>query len=206
MFRRKPGERTSRWRRSIAAAVSVLGLAGLVGLSPTPAQANVAVNIHNYFTAKCVDLPGYGTPKINDPVSQYDCNYSVIGDNQSFYRVQVGDDSGGPIYYFQTYKGGWCLDAPGYGADPAGTHLEVYPCQYGNPSADNQGWHVQPVYSGAYEIINVKSGLCLDVSGWNPASDQADDLPLTLYPCYNPSWGGNGYDDHLWSFAQSTGQ
>ena len=115
--------------------------------------------------------------------------------------MQVGSDSHGPLYYFQTYKGGWCLDPPGYGADPAGSHLDVYPCQYGNPGADNQEWRIQGVYADGYEIINAQSGLCLDVSGWlSNSSDTANNLPLTLYPCYNSSWDGNGYDDHIWSF------
>jgi hypothetical protein len=187
-------------RRAIAMATVLAAAAGLSGASVTPAHASgAAVILYNYFIAKCVDLPGYGTPKMNDPVSQYDCNFDAQADNQAWYRVQVGDSSRGPLYYFETYKGGWCLDPPGYGADAPGTHLDVYPCNYGNPSADNQEWLMQPTYAaGAYEIINYKSGLCLDVSGWYPFSDMANNLPLTLYPCYDPSWDNGGYDDHLW--------
>ncbi|MFE2107822.1 hypothetical protein ACFXAF_18440 [Kitasatospora sp. NPDC059463] len=35
-------------------------------------------------------------------------------------------------------------------------------------------------------------------------SDRANDLPLTVYTCYDSSWRGgvyDGYDDHVWRFA-----
>jgi hypothetical protein len=57
-----------------------------------------------------------------------------------------------------------------------------------------------------YEVINYKDGLCLDVSGWaglpgKVSADTANNLPLTVYPCYNSAWGNNGYDDHLWELV-----
>lgn len=201
MIRKRMHAGGRSWRRrAIAMATALAAVAGISGVLVTPANASgAAIILYNHFTAKCADLPGYGTPKMNDPVTQYNCNFDAIGDNQAWYQTQVGDSSRGPLYYFSTYKGGWCLDPPGFGADPAGTHLGVYPCNYGNPSADNQEWLVQPIYADAEEIINYKSGLCLDVTGWLPNSDMANDLPLTIYPCYNSSWNGNGYDDHLWT-------
>ena len=197
------------WRRRAAVMITVLaGVAGLLGAPGGPAKAGVTAWVFdNYYTGKCMDLPGYGTPHMNEPVTQYNCNFSAIGDNQAWYFNQVGTDgSGNPLYLLQTYKGGWCLDPPGYGADPAGTHLQVYPCTYGNPSADNQEFYFRTVYAdGAFEIINAKSGLCLDVSGWlSNGTDQANDLPLTLYTCQNSSWAGNGYDDHLWQKFPAT--
>jgi hypothetical protein len=78
MIRGKPDKcRSWRWRAA-ALVTSVLGLAGLAGVAPVPARASgSAVIIYNYFEGKCVDLPGNGTPKINDPVIQYDCNFDA---------------------------------------------------------------------------------------------------------------------------------
>ena len=208
MVRKKLYASARSWRRrAIVMVTALLSVTGLLGVSGAPANASgAAVIFYNHFIGKCADLPGYGTPKMNDPVTQYNCNFDANGDNQAFYQVQVGDSSRGPLYYFETYKGGWCLDPPGYGAPPVGAHLDVYPCNYGNPSADNQEWLVQPIYAGVDEIINYKSGLCLDVSGWYPHSDMSNDLPLTVYPCYDPSWDGGGYDDHLWTLYIANNQ
>jgi hypothetical protein len=34
----------------------------------------------------------------------------------------------------------------------------------------------------------------------------SNDLPLTVYPCYDPSWDGGGYDDHLWTLYIANNQ
>ena len=107
-----------RWRRrAIAMAASLLSFGTLLGISGAPANALAPgpVILYNFTTGKCADLPGYGTPKMNDPVTQYNCNFSAVGDNQAWDMVQVGNN-GYRLYYFQTDKGGWCLDPPGYGA------------------------------------------------------------------------------------------
>lgn len=111
---------------------------------------------------------------------------------------------------FRNDKSGLCLDLPDYGAEPAGTHVSVYTCA-ANPGADNQQWYVNDVFDGTGTFLGdliqnyASLGQCLDVSGWaSDYSDTADGLPLTIYPCYNSSWGDGGYDDHLWQRERAT--
>ena len=179
-----------------------------LALSVTPAHAadtSDPVVLQNEWNGKCADLPAFGAPAVDAPVNQYTCN-NTPGDNQIWYVQQTRVVNGFQLFRFQMYKGGQCLDLPGYGADPAGTHLEVYPCA-SNPAADNQEWYLSYVTntgdgSTGDEIINYQDGMCLDVSGWaSNFTDTADNLPLTVYPCYDSTWGNNGYDDHVWELV-----
>jgi hypothetical protein len=94
------------------------------------------------------------------------------------------------------------MDLPGFGSVPATTRVYTFPC-HTSPASDNQEWRLVSIYwqSPEYLIINVKSGLCLDVSGWaSDGSDRANDTPLTVFGCSNRAWANGGYDDHVWSF------
>ena len=178
-----------------------------LALSITPAHAAdgpYSVVIQNEWNGKCADLPNYGAPAVDAPVTQYNCN-TTTSDNQIWSMQETREVNGFLLYRFQLSKGGQCLDLPGYGADAAGTHVEVHPCA-SNPAADNQEWYVTYIdgaaeYGGSgFEVINYQDGYCLDVSGWaKNLSDVANNLPLTVYPCYDSTWGNNGYDDHLWN-------
>lgn len=183
-----------------------------LALSSVPAHAADTADpivFQNEWEGKCADLPYYGSPAVDAPVTQYNCNFTT-SDNQIWYFQQTRTVGSTQLYRFQLYKGGQCLDLPNYGAEPAGTHLEVYPCA-SNPANDNQEWYLRYVSNAenggtGYEVINYKDGLCLDVSGLagqpgEASSDTANNLPLTVYPCYNASWGNNGYDDHVWDLV-----
>lgn len=86
----------------------------------------------------------------------------------------AGTGGGVQLYYLTTWKSDLCLDPPGYGTDQPGAHLDVYPCNWTNPGADNQQWHIlDETGSGQFEIQNEKSGLCLDVTGWAPGGTSA---------------------------------
>lgn len=191
--------------------LAILAMAAVpLALSITPAHAadtSDPIVFSNQGTGKCADLPSYGAPAVDAPVTQYTCN-TTGSDNQIFYMQPTRQVNGIQLYRFQMNKGGQCLDLPNYGSDLAGTHVEVHPCA-SNPAADNQEWYLTYVsnaelggqsYQGSgYMVINYQDGFCLDVSGWaKNLSDLANNLRLTVYPCYDPAWGNNGYDDHVW--------
>ncbi|MFE2175046.1 RICIN domain-containing protein [Kitasatospora sp. NPDC059462] len=162
------------------------------------------IALYNVTTAKCVDLPGYLWNPLDTPVSQYSCQ-TGRWDNQMWRLERTRTVDGRPLYQFANDKSGYCLDLPDYGAAPLGARVSVYTCN-ANPEYDNQEWYlVDVVGNGGYEVVNYKNGLCLDVAGWaGDLSDRANDLPLTVYTCYDSSWRGgvyDGYDDHVWRFA-----
>ncbi len=73
----------------------------------------------------------------------------------------------------------------------SGTQLTMSACNIGDQ--DNQMFKKQKQGNGFY-LINVKSGLCLDIS--NAGGNDKIDQVLTLYPC-SPN------DDHVWTFSKS---
>ncbi|GAA2994808.1 hypothetical protein GCM10010519_30010 [Streptomyces lactacystinicus] len=192
-------------------AARFLAAAGVAALLPLSFASNAhaatylqTVALENVTTGKCADLPGYGWNPLDTRVGQYNCSYGVY-DNQMWNLEQTRTVDGRPLYRFANAKSGYCLDLPDYGAAPAGAPVSVYTCN-SDPANDNQEWYlVDVVGNGGYEIVNYRNGLCLDVAGWaGDGSDRANDLPLTVYPCYDSSWHGgvyDGYDDHIWRFA-----
>lgn len=214
--RANPGLPRRRARRKAAALLSALSFTCTLALA-TPAHATtVPLALWNVWTGKCMDVPGYDAPAYNGPVNQHDCNYTS-SDNQLWYdlptRTVTINGSSTQLYEFENAKG-TCLDLPNYGAEPAGTHLQTFPCAgAADGASDNQEWYfglwgytsIGGTTTPVYIIQNYKSnGLCLDVQGWaSNNTDLANDLPLTIYPCYDSSWANNGYDDHLWVLRAS---
>ncbi|MEV7394620.1 MULTISPECIES: RICIN domain-containing protein [unclassified Streptomyces] len=194
----------ARFARLLAVA-GVAALMPLAGASSAHAATYVGIYaLYNDTTGKCADLPNYGPNPLNTPVTQYNCTLGTA-DNQMWDLEYTRTDNGVRLYQFVNDKSGYCLDLPNYGSDPAGTKLYTYTCN-SNPASDNQEWYFNDVTgNGDYEIVNDKDGLCLDVSGLaGDGTDLANNLPLTVYPCYNSSWTGgyiSGYDDHLWKLA-----
>jgi hypothetical protein len=198
-------EKGSQSVRKIGVALlSVLTAAVIaVALSGTARADASNVALFNYWTLACADLPGFGADPVNTPVEQYDCNFGR-GDNQLWNIQQTGTAAGFATYKIVNVKSGLCLDPPGFGSNPAGTHLATFTCA-STPANDNQEWWINSVRwdshqnTQAYTIVNRKSGLCLDVAGWaRNSTDLANNQALTLYTCSDSSWDNEGYDDHLW--------
>lgn len=214
---------SGRWRsavhvgRRLSALLGVLAVIALLAApqaqaAPTPpgAPGGGSFIFYNMVTSQCMDLPDYGNVGWNTPIAQYWCNSSNTRDNQGWWADYTRSVGTTDLFTFHNVKSGLCLDLPNYGADPAGTRLETYPCA-SDSSSDNQEWYftvVTPDSSGHPVVLirNFKSnGLCLDVSGWSSdGSDRAADLPLTIYDCSNPGWWNSGYDDHLWRLYPTT--
>jgi hypothetical protein len=176
----------------------------------TALAAGSSYAIVNMWTGKCVDLPNYGSVGINTPVTQYDCNTSMSGDNQTYQFVYTRTVGSTPLYELRNDKSGLCLDLPNYGSNPAGTHVATYYCA-ANPAGDNQEFSLTNVYDSSSNYLGTllqnyaSGGLCLDVSNWaSNGSDAANNLPLTIYPCYDSSWANYGFDDHLWGLLSAT--
>jgi hypothetical protein len=194
----------SRFARLLAVA-GVAALAPLLGATSAHAATYIGTYaLYNDTTGKCADLPNYGSNPLNTPVTQFNCTLGAA-DNQMWDLEYTRTVNGTPLYQFRNVKSNYCLDLPDYGSAPAGTRLSTYYCS-SNPASDNQEWYLNDVTGHQdYEIVNYQDGLCLDVSGWaRDGSDLANNLPLTVYPCYNSSWTGgyiSGFDDHLWRLA-----
>ena len=138
------------------------------------------VALGNQQTNMCADLPYYGDVPDGAAVSQYPCNTSTA-DNQTW-NITVSHTNFGPdkinLMMLANTKDGDCLDVPGYGAKPAGTHLQSGVCN--GKLSDNQQWHIESQPNGSKRLHNVASkGLCLQVAR---GSDKQD-APLAIGPC-----------------------
>ncbi|MBT0773620.1 ricin-type beta-trefoil lectin domain protein [Kineosporia sp. J2-2] len=141
--------------------------------------------IKNLVTGFCVDLPGYGAVAGDVNVTQYYCDSSA-DDNQRYETITQADGT----FLLREVKSQYCLDVGGSGSVAAGTNVITHACLPGD--TDNQMFRKQ-AQGGGFYLVNVKSGLCLDVSNINNAHDQPDQ-ELTLYTC-SPD------DDHIWTFT-----
>ncbi|MFI1172838.1 RICIN domain-containing protein [Streptomyces melanogenes] len=142
--------------------------------------------VKNVVTGKCIDLPNYGAGAVNGPVNEYTCN-GTSGDNQLFYWDYVGNSSNGyPLYNLRNAKDNLCLDVPNYGSVNAGTKVSEYYCN--QTTGDNQ-LYGRVDRSDGFWLVNLASGLCLDVDGVRTGGDNAR---LTLYYC-------SDNDDHHWT-------
>ncbi|MEV4116678.1 RICIN domain-containing protein [Nonomuraea sp. NPDC049695] len=179
----------------------VLGTLLALSIISTPASyaAGSPIAMINRSTGKCADLPNLGANPAGTPVTQFSCN-SSDGDNQLWIPRPTRVVNGVQLYEFLNVKSSLCLDLPGFGYTPSATRLSIYYCA-STPADDNQEWYLRDVVEPHVDqlVINYKNGLCLDVAGWaSTGSDRADNLPLTVFTCYDPSWANDGYDDHRW--------
>lgn len=204
----------------VIVGVTVTGAAGVAGIAlwgaltgphhggatpgPTVSPAlttGTGFLLYNTQSRECADLPGTGPVPAGTVVSQYTCVFDRDTDNQYLTLVATRAVQGKHLYQIRFVTGGLCLDLPGGGADAPSTQVIVYPCADAAQS-DNQEWYLQRVSGDNQqgdELVNYASGLCLDVTGGaNDGSDTADNLPLTIYPCYDSSAANAGYDDHIW--------
>ena len=173
---------------------------------PTLSAANAPTGVfdlYNNQTSQCADLPNYGTNPSGTAVSQFGCVFGSW-DNQQWKMTPTRTDGTLSLFTFVNTASGLCLDLPGTDAAPTGSTLAITTCA-ADPSADNQEWYLYDATGNHdYEIINYKDDLCLDVAGWaSDGSDQASGAALTVAPCNDPSWGNNGFDDHLWNLRSS---
>ncbi|MFJ3791275.1 RICIN domain-containing protein [Kitasatospora sp. NPDC090091] len=142
--------------------------------------------LYNTVTGKCADIPDFGAGRINGPVNEYTCN-GTSGDNQLFYWDYQGATSNGyNLYTVRNAKDNLCLDVHDYGAVEAGAKVSEYTCD--GTANDNQQFWLLPRGGGGSWIVNLKSGLCLDVDGVRTGGN---DARLTLYYC-------SDNDDHSW--------
>ncbi|WP_345621530.1 RICIN domain-containing protein, partial [Streptomyces ziwulingensis] len=149
--------------------------------------------LRNTTTKKCADLPGKDKAERNGPVQQFTCDQNPA-DNQ-LWNLEVkypGDGPGGTaLFQIRNVKSQFCVDLPGWGAQPVRTDIIQALCA--GTKTDNQLWWVEKQKSGAYWIRNYSSNnKCLDVSGW---STGVDETKLTLFDCLNT-------DDQEWEIIQ----
>lgn len=150
--------------------------------------------IRNAATEMCVDIPGFVAGPRDGRVNQAPCRPD-IEDNQEFSFVPVSVDGDGyQLYRIRNIDSGYCLDLPGFGANPNGTPISETGCFDG----DNQDWRLEKSIKVGeiqhYWIRNTASGFCLDVPG---AANAPRDYQLQISPCQKK-------DDHDWSLMLQT--
>jgi hypothetical protein len=117
-------------------------------------------------------------------------------------------------YYLRNIWTKQCADLPGTGAVASGTAVWQDTCLY-NGSSDNQAFGLLTTRTvdnlKLFEIVNVKSQLCLDLPGYGM---DAGGSPVSLYKCnpdqaddnqewYSVSFDGNTDDVLLINYASS---
>jgi hypothetical protein len=193
--------------RKVTGFVSLMSVALslAVALPARPAQAvdwwvpDGPVWIQNDNTRLCVDAPNGGPSYPDEPITQYPCRHN---DNQRFHFTSTGqvDPYGRPTYKIIQAVGlpdlWMCIDLPGYTWVPPGTDVSIYPCR-GN---DNQDWLLLPMNEWTVQIVNVASGLCLDVPGYrDPFAVGRADLRLKVFTCARVY----EQDDHDWELRSN---
>ncbi|MFJ5231249.1 RICIN domain-containing protein [Kitasatospora sp. NPDC088391] len=167
--------------RTTAQAARTDGLASWVS-----ATAGRSYLLYNTVTAKCADLPGYGNGGIGGAVNQYTCN-GTSSDNQRFHFDNYGTTADGYAQYtVRNDKDNLCLDLPYFDGVPSGTLVSEYTCS--GSTSDNELYKLVPRPNDGNWLVNVKSGLCLDVDGVRTGGN---DARLTVYTCSDT-------DDHTW--------
>ncbi|MFE7133062.1 RICIN domain-containing protein [Streptomyces sp. NPDC057638] len=144
------------------AAASTAALA--VALTATPAQAaGNSARATSYgpydivvdFNGKCMDVAYGGLPD-GVPVQIWDCH----GGPPVKWRLDhISTVNGWRYYQFVNMNSGKCLDAPGTGV---GVPLQQWTCWTGNM----QQWALISAPNNSFTIRNLRSGLCVDVTGW----------------------------------------
>jgi hypothetical protein len=188
---RKPTQSAGRRFNTRVAAVAAAA-ALMAAFCPGVAQAAPSVPasmksrlLYNVQTGQCADVPGRGKGRVDGPVYQFPCR-GTNRDNQLWNFLPQGKHRGKyNVYLIQNAKDGMCLDVPYYGKVPPATPITEYPCR----KQDNQAFYMKPSPVRGYVfLVNLKSGLCLDVAGENATHNAR----LTLWHC-----DLNG--DHLWA-------
>jgi len=178
----------------VAAVLLLLGAACFA----SPAAAETTTTIVAQHSAKCLDVRGGPQSKSDGArIEQWHCTGAA---NQSWYlRSQGGIEN---QYELVASNGGKCVEViAGATANQAG--IQQATCN----ASPRQLWTLRPATAGVYEIINVPSNRCLDVTGGPKAT--ADGVYTELYDCtgaFNQAWAltvpqAETRDPLAWPFA-----
>jgi hypothetical protein len=140
------------------------------------------LQIKNLATGFCLDLAPGGTAQIDTQFTQSHCAATT---SQQFELIRTNG-----AFLIRDVKSHFCLNVWGTEAVAETELVTAYDCALG--AADNQMFRTQAQGDGYY-LVNVKSGLCLDVSDAG-AGDSVPGAGMTLYPC-SPD------DDHIWQLG-----
>jgi hypothetical protein len=142
-------------QRSVLSEEDIAGVVRL--LTNDPPQGTF--ELVNFNSGKCLDVADWSTTN-NAWVNQFDCHGQA---NQHWYFWAV-PGSNPPAYLVINDWSGHCLDIPDGSSNP-GVRLQQYSCH----GFGNQQFHLVFTLFG-WALINVNSGLCLEVSGGSTAS------------------------------------
>ncbi|WP_285628482.1 RICIN domain-containing protein [Kineosporia sp. NBRC 101677] len=112
--------------------------------------------IRNVGTDMCVDLPFFQAVARGTPVTQYPC---APGDQDNHGYTLIRTRQG---MMLGNVKSQLCLDVPGQETVPEGTPVIIYDCLPG--PTDNQMFDARKRFGDGRRLLNIRSGLCLDVS------------------------------------------
>jgi hypothetical protein len=179
------------WRRSLQVVLLILMLAASSGAAaashPIPSAATVAAStstiyqdsfgneIRNVASGKCLDVEG-GHLYDHANIQQFSCFGGTGVSHQAWFldNPTVGS------YTAIRVRGEnmlFCLDVPG-GNPGDGVKIQLFTCNGGA----NQQWLIQPVGSGAYRLVSLSSGKCLEVA--NASSSNNVDIQQSTCRMY----------------------
>jgi hypothetical protein len=133
-------------------------------------------------SSKCINpIGGVSTSQANIVIST--CNGT---DFQRWNFNLIGQQQGLLYYTIQNLQNRLCLNVP-YSSKVSGTNIQQFWC---NGAVANSWWfRTLDPSTGKYKIINVNSGLSLNVNG----GATADGTPLTQWP-YSSTLTSNQWD------------
>jgi hypothetical protein len=173
------------WTRIVILGLT-LSLLALSVQAQKPDPTKFKYRLKCVASGKCLDV--YGGSKVDGAnVQQWSCH---DGDNQRWIFKPQGYDGNDPVYLIINVGSGKCLDVEGASLKD-GANIIQYSCHSGK----NQLWKVKPIGGEGerklsllgYQIISVKSGKCLDVSG-SSLKDGANVLQWTPHNGDNQRW------------------
>ena len=142
-----------------------------------------AFQLKNVSYPTCLNL---NKGKNGDPADVWGCrNPNNLHPNQVWHFRYVNNSQ----FQLKNEGYGMCLnnDPTSHGD---GGSVSIFECDYGSNPPSDQLWKIKPINSQQHQIINVSSGLCLNLQ-----SGENGDFP-NVWSCRSPS---NPHNDQLWS-------
>jgi len=181
--------RLSRGRTAITGAATALGLMTALAVAGTPAMAATsnpsdissaaasnsglatpaAVDLYyqfvNYNSGKCLDVTGRSTAN-GAVLQQWTCLSGSTAANQGWFFIPAATSGYYTVVNLNSNK---CLDVTGR-STANGAVIQQYTCNGGT----NQEWYPSVAQNNPaatiYNLINLNSGKCLDVTGRSTAN------------------------------------
>jgi Ricin-type beta-trefoil lectin domain-like len=153
----------------------------------TPANSAPYAYLLDYYTGKCLEVPGFSTAA-GTQLDEWTCNG---GSNQLFRHYSLGNGN----YLFINEHSGQCINV-GQNSTSNGAHIIQWPC---SPSsyAKNDEWYANILATNSggysyYEWANTSTNGCLNIPGYNTANGTKI-IQYSCIPTASNEWFASPY-------------